>query len=100
YVTLNQNEAGTAHNRRMQTSDRSNHAPQTSGSGIASAEAELSFLRSVVGMLPSGVTVQDEQGRFLLMNDAAAAQLGLASGGAGTASAQHLDRRQATCREL
>ena len=26
-------------------------------------------------MLPTGVTVQDEQGHFLLVNDAAAAQL-------------------------
>jgi diguanylate cyclase (GGDEF)-like protein len=84
----------------MQTSDRSNHTSQTNGSGIASAEAELGFLRSVVGLLPSGVTVQDEQGRFLLMNDVAAAQLGLTAGGPGTASAQQLDRRQATCREL
>ena len=32
-------------------------------------------------MLPAGVTVQDEQGRFLLVNDAAAAQLGMAAGG-------------------
>ena len=33
-------------------------------------------------MLPTGVTVQDEQGRFLLVNDAAAAQLGIAEGAA------------------
>ena len=30
----------------------------------AASEAELSFLRDVVGMLPAGVTVQDAQGRF------------------------------------
>jgi c-di-GMP phosphodiesterase Gmr len=43
-------------------------------------ESELSFLRDVLRMLPTGVTVQDEQGRFLLINDAAAAQLGIAAG--------------------
>ena len=41
-------------------------------------DAGLSILRDVFKMLPNGVTVQDEQGRFLLMNDAAAAQLGMA----------------------
>ena len=30
-------------------------------------------------MLPTGVTVQDEQGQFLLVNDAAAAQLQMAA---------------------
>ena len=42
----------------------------------ADARAELSFLSDVVKMLPAGVTVQDENGRFVLMNDAAAAHLG------------------------
>src|SRR6202453_208237 len=41
-------------------------------------DSELGILKDVFRMLPSGVTVQDEQGRFLLMNDAAAAQLGIA----------------------
>ena len=36
---------------------------------------ELSILRDVFKMLPTGVTVQDEHGHFLLVNDAAAAQL-------------------------
>ena len=44
------------------------------------SESELGILMDVFRMLPSGVTVQDEQGRFLLMNDAAAAQLGRALG--------------------
>jgi len=35
-------------------------------------DAELSILRDVFRMLPGGVTVQDEHGRFLLVNDAAA----------------------------
>jgi diguanylate cyclase (GGDEF)-like protein len=41
------------------------------------ADAELDLLRGVLKMLPTGVTVQDEQGHFLLVNDAAAAQLGI-----------------------
>ena len=37
--------------------------------------SELSILRDVFRMLPTGVTVQDEQGEFLLVNEAAAALL-------------------------
>ena len=51
----------------------------THGEGEFAAEGELSLLRDVFRMLPTGVTVQDEQGRFLLINDAAAAQLGVAA---------------------
>ena len=47
------------------------------GGDDADARAELSFLSDVVRLLPAGVTVQDENGRFVLMNDAAAAQLGI-----------------------
>lgn len=36
------------------------------------AETELDMLRDVLRMLPAGVTVQDEDGNFLLVNDAAA----------------------------
>ena len=47
-------------------------------------------------MLPTGVTVQDEQGRFLLVNDAAAAQLGIAEGQPpGLASKPLNERREA-----
>jgi len=49
----------------------------TDGSDDADARAELNFLSDVVRLLPAGVTVQDENGRFVLMNDAAAAQLGI-----------------------
>jgi len=52
----------------------------THGEGEFAVESELSILRDVFRMLPTGVTVQDEQGRFLLVNDAAAAQLGMAAG--------------------
>jgi cyclic di-GMP phosphodiesterase Gmr len=36
--------------------------------------SELNILREIVRMLPASVTVQDENGNFLLVNDAAAAQ--------------------------
>jgi cyclic di-GMP phosphodiesterase Gmr len=49
----------------------------TAGEDELVGESELGILKDVLRMLPSGVTVQDEQGRFLLMNDAAAAQLGI-----------------------
>ena len=56
-------------------------------------------------MLPAGVTVQDEHGRFLLVNDAAAARLKvsaedlLAARRAPLATAE-LTRRRETCIEL
>jgi c-di-GMP phosphodiesterase Gmr len=57
---------------------------------------ELGILKDVFRMLPSGVTVQDEQGRFLLMNDAAAAQFGIVSAG----PSRELDHRRQHCIEL
>ncbi len=39
-------------------------------------EAELRLLKDVLAALPAGVTVLDEHGRFILMNDAATTQLG------------------------
>jgi cyclic di-GMP phosphodiesterase Gmr len=57
-------------------------------------EAELSLLRHVLKHLPAGVTVQDENGRLLLLNDTAASQLAVTdTGSAGQLSAQ-LDRRR------
>src|SRR3954467_4730572 len=47
------------------------------GAGMP-AEAELAMLREVVRLLPSAVTVQDDKGDFLLVNDAAAAQFNAA----------------------
>ncbi|HLG81566.1 MAG TPA: EAL domain-containing protein [Bradyrhizobium sp.] len=40
-----------------------------------SPEAELGLLKDVLAVLPAGVTVLDEHGRFILMNDAATTQL-------------------------
>lgn len=52
-------------------------------------------------MLPTGVTVQDERGRFMLINDAAAAQLGLAERGPAAATAEgHVELRQQVCRNV
>ena len=59
-------------------------------------ESELGILKDVFRMLPSGVTVQDEQGRFLLMNDAAAAQLGIVPAG----PSMRLDHRRQNGIEL
>jgi cyclic di-GMP phosphodiesterase Gmr len=63
-------------------------------------DAELSILRDVFRMLPTGVTVQDEQGRFVLVNDAAAVQLGIAAGDPAMSSSQELNRRRETGLEL
>jgi diguanylate cyclase (GGDEF)-like protein len=63
-------------------------------------DLELGILRDVVRMLPGGVTVQDEHGRFLLVNDAAAAQLGISSGGPAMPPSQELNQRRETGLEL
>jgi c-di-GMP phosphodiesterase Gmr len=63
-------------------------------------DAELGMLRDVVRMLPTGVTVQDEHGRFLLVNDAAAAQLGMAAGQPIRSSSHQLIQRRETGLEL
>ena len=63
----------------------------------ASFESELSILRDVFRLLPAGVTVQDEHGEFVLMNDAATALLEAAA--AAPSAAQPGDRRD-TCLEL
>jgi cyclic di-GMP phosphodiesterase Gmr len=60
-----------------------------------SADAELALLRDVLRMLPAGVTVQDEYGRLVLVNDAAAAQLGISENAAAPASQQLSLRREA-----
>jgi c-di-GMP phosphodiesterase Gmr len=64
------------------------------------ADTELNILRDVFRMLPNGVTVQDEQGRFLLVNDAAAAQLGIAAAEPGALPSKELNQRRETGLEL
>jgi diguanylate cyclase (GGDEF)-like protein len=56
-------------------------------------EAELSILRDVFRLLPAGVTVQDEHGEFVLMNDAATALLEAAA--SAPSDSQPIDRRDA-----
>jgi diguanylate cyclase (GGDEF)-like protein len=58
--------------------------------------SELRILRDVVRLLPAGITVQDEQGDFLVVNDAAAARFKLTS----DATASQLDERREACLEL
>jgi cyclic di-GMP phosphodiesterase Gmr len=64
------------------------------------AETELSLLRDVVRLLPSGVTVQDEQGKFLLINDTAATQFGLRDGGEAMSQPPQLSQRGETGLEV
>jgi cyclic di-GMP phosphodiesterase Gmr len=51
-------------------------------------------------MLPTGVTVQDEHGHFLLVNDAAAAQLRMAAGDPATPASKEFSHRRETGLEL
>jgi diguanylate cyclase (GGDEF)-like protein len=66
----------------------------------AAASAELSFLREVFRLLPVGVTVQGADGHFLLMNDAAAGQLGLSEAGPSPAPSEALARRGEIAAEI
>ena len=63
-------------------------------------ERELVLLRDVLRMLPMGVTVQDEKGHFLLINDTAAAQLGIDDGHRNERVARQLRERQEAGLEL
>jgi diguanylate cyclase (GGDEF)-like protein len=68
--------------------------------------AELKVLKEILRLLPAGVTVQDEQGRFLLVNDVAAAQFRISAEEmlAGSPSVpravEALERRRDTCIEI
>ena len=72
----------------------------TEGDSEFALATELRILRDVFRMLPTGVTVQDEQGRFLLVNDAAAAQLRMAGSEAEAPASKELDHRRKTGMEL
>src|SRR5277367_1523217 len=63
-------------------------------------DSELDLLRDIFRLLPTGVTVQDEEGRFLLINDAAASQLGVAAGPSSELASRHLDERREMGLEL
>src|SRR3984893_3921235 len=70
------------------------------GDGERAVETELNLLRDVLRMLPAGVTIQDEQGDFLLVNEAAAAQLRIAGSAETAPLSQELSQRRETGLEL
>jgi len=72
-------------------------AADTAAGNESADDIELSVLRDVLRLLPTGVTVQDEYGNFLLVNDAAAALLQMA---AAAPAPSQLSDRQDTCLEL
>src|SRR5947209_17663691 len=72
-------------------------AAATEAGNESAFDAELGILRHVLRLLPTGVTVQDERGEFLLVNDAATALLQMAA--AAPAPSQLTDRQE-TCLEL
>ena len=74
--------------------------PATQGEGEPVLGGELGILKDVLRMLPTGVTVQDEQGRFLLVNDAAAAQMGMVDGQEVVVASKLLGDRRAVGVEL
>ena len=82
----------------MYSSQNCDFQAATTQAGNESAfDSELSILRDIFRLLPTGVTVQDEQGEFLLVNEAAAALLQMA---ATAPVASQLSERQDTCLEL
>ena len=84
--------------RSMHGLDKRNFpATATQARDDSEPDSELNILRDVLKFLPSGVTVQDESGEFVLMNDAAGALLAAA---AKSPSASQLDDRRDTCLEL
>jgi diguanylate cyclase (GGDEF)-like protein len=66
---------------------------------FSAPDAKLRLLQEIVKLLPAGVTVQDAHGRFLIVNDAAAVQLGLADRESSHLSPQ-LEQRRETGAEM
>ena len=82
---------------------RTEHELRIAATGSDSEVAlatELEILRDVFRLLPTGVTLQDEQGRFLLVNDAAAAQLRMAGSEMEAPASRELEHRRNTGMEL
>jgi cyclic di-GMP phosphodiesterase Gmr len=74
-------------------------AAEQDANGIA-ADSELGLLRDILRQLPTGVTVQDDEGDFLLINDAAMSQLGMTAGQSEESGTKSLDARRAAGLEL
>src|ERR1700735_5508852 len=68
--------------------------------GDSAFEGAVGLLRDIIRLLPAGITVQDEEGRFLLINDAAASHLGMAAEQPGEFSAKQLDESRQRALEL
>jgi c-di-GMP phosphodiesterase Gmr len=77
-----------------------NNHMRTAATNADDPQPELSLLKDVLRLLPAGVTVQDEHGRIILMNDAAVAQLGKPPESAPTALPPQLNQRRAQAAEL
>src|SRR5690349_6534255 len=85
----------------MYTSDSHDpYAAVSDGAGNSFFDRELSILRDIFRLLPTGITVQDDQGRFLLMNDAAAAQLGTTASSQTPSQSAEFNRRCKSAIEL
>jgi len=72
-------------------------AAATPAGNESTSDFELNILRDVFKLLPTGVTVQDERGEYLLVNDAATVLLEMA---AAAPAASQLSDRGETCIEL
>ena len=72
-------------------------AAATQAGNESTFDTELRMLRDVLQLLPTGITVQDERGDFLLVNDAATALLRMAAAAPGPSQ---LSDRCDTCLEL
>ncbi|KRR23409.1 putative bifunctional diguanylate cyclase/phosphodiesterase [Bradyrhizobium retamae] len=72
-------------------------AAATQAANESAFESELNILKDIFRLLPTSVTVQDENGEFVLVNDAAAAALRMAT---AAPEASHLNDRRETCLEL
>jgi c-di-GMP phosphodiesterase Gmr len=84
----------------MQSPIRQDLYAATPGDSQTAVDSELNILRDVFRMLPTGITVQDEHGDFLMVNDAAAVQLGLTEGQSPAFPSKHLNDRREACLEL
>jgi cyclic di-GMP phosphodiesterase Gmr len=100
--SLNQNYKRLCQPRAAMQNPPSHQIPPATSpdAGEFAVESELGLLRDIFRLLPTGVTVQDEDGRFLLINDAAASQLGVAAGPPGELASKHLNERRETGLEL
>ncbi|MEH2505299.1 cyclic di-GMP phosphodiesterase Gmr [Bradyrhizobium sp. AZCC 1578] len=97
-VRLTNTTTGFAKLRGMQSPYKNDFQAAATQAGNESAfESELNILKDIFRLLPTGVSVQDENGEFVLVNDAAAAALQMAT---AAPEASHLNDRRETCLEL